>query len=136
MGRFGVLRPRRLGTATVEFAVCVPVMMILVLGAIETSDMIFLRQVLKTAAYEGARTATAPGQVAAAGITAATQVLTQRGIQSAAVTVSPSVVSTTATGTSVTVTVTAPMASNSCTNPIIIRPSLGNMTVTVNMIRQ
>jgi Flp pilus assembly protein TadG len=111
-------------------------MMVLVLGAIETSDMIFLRQILKSAAYEGARTATAPGKTAAAGIAAANQVLTQRGVISGTASCSPAVTVSTATGTSVTFTVTAPMASNCCVAPVVIASSLGNMTVTVTMIRQ
>jgi hypothetical protein len=112
-------------------------MMVLVLGAIETSDMIFLRQILKTAAYEGARVATAPGKTAAAGIAAARQVLTQRGVKQGDAAVSPSALdATTATGTVVTVTVTAPMGSNACVNPVIIRGALGTMTVYVTMIRQ
>lgn len=43
--------------AAVEFAVCLPVILILVFGAIEASSFIFLKQSLHVAAYEGARLA-------------------------------------------------------------------------------
>ncbi len=55
-------RPRRdarrsRGLAVVELAVCLPVIVILILGAIEACTMIFLKQSLHIAAYEGARVA-------------------------------------------------------------------------------
>ena len=47
----------RRGVAAVEFAVCLPVIVLLVFGAIEASSFIFLKQSLNVAAYEGAREA-------------------------------------------------------------------------------
>lgn len=47
----------RRGAATVELAICLPFLVILVFGAIEASNMIFVKQAITAAAYEGARTA-------------------------------------------------------------------------------
>ena len=48
-------RGERRGVAAVEFAVCLPVIILLVFGAIEASSFIFLKQSLNVAAYEGIR---------------------------------------------------------------------------------
>lgn len=61
-------RPRsqsRRGVAATEFAVCLPVLMLLLLGAIECCSMIFLKQALSVAAYEAAHTALLPDATAA-----------------------------------------------------------------------
>lgn len=50
-------REGRRGVAAVEFAVCLPMIVLLVFGAIEASSFIFLKQSLAVAAYEGAREA-------------------------------------------------------------------------------
>jgi len=54
------MRPNRRGAAAVEFAVCLPLLMLIVLGAIETTHGIFLKQALSAAAYEGMRVAIEP----------------------------------------------------------------------------
>ncbi|QEG00296.1 TadE-like protein [Stieleria maiorica] len=45
----------------IEFAVCLPVFLLITMGTIETCRMIYLRQSLKIAAYECARLAVVPG---------------------------------------------------------------------------
>ncbi|PAY20917.1 pilus assembly protein TadE [Rhodopirellula sp. SM50] len=44
----------------IEFAVCLPVFLLIAMGTIETCRMIYLRQSLKVAAYECARLAIVP----------------------------------------------------------------------------
>jgi Flp pilus assembly protein TadG len=128
--------PRK-GSAVVELAVCLAVLLILAMGTMETTDLIFLKQRLKTAAYEGARTATAPGQTAATALAAANSVLQQRKINSGSATINPANVSqSTATGTTVTVTVSAPFSSNSYMKPYVLGGAVTNVTVSVTMIRQ
>lgn len=119
-----------------ELAVAVPVMMIVALGTMETTDVIFLRERLVTAAFEAARTATGPGQTSAAGIAAGMAILTARGVNDGEITISPTVKSTTATGTEVAVTATAPFAGNSCIKPFVLRGFVTSVSVTIKMVRQ
>lgn len=126
----------RKGSATVELAVCLPVIMILTFGAIEATSLISFRQRLLTAAYEAARTTSGPGQTSVAGITAGSNILTARGITGGAVTLSPgSVTAATPAGTEIAATVTAPFAANSWMRPFILN-GIDDVTVTVNMVRQ
>lgn len=126
----------RKGAAAVELAICLPMMVILTLGTLEATDLVFLRQRLVSAAFEAARTTTAPGATSAAGIAAGTTVLTQRGITGGSVTVSPTVTSKTATGTEVTATVVAPFPVNCYMSPFILGLTVDSVTATVTMIRQ
>jgi Flp pilus assembly protein TadG len=127
---------RRKGTAAVELAVCLPMMLILTFGAMEVTDVIYLKQIMKSAAFEGARTATAPGQTSAAGTASASAVLQARGINSGTVTVTPTVTASTATGTQVIVTVTAPIGSNSYMKPFVLGTKVTTISGSVTMIRQ
>lgn len=52
----------RRGAAAVEFAVCLPLLILLVFGSIEASSMIFLKQTLNVAAYEATREAVRRGR--------------------------------------------------------------------------
>lgn len=45
---------KRLGSAVVELAICLPIVMGLVWGTIELSNSIFLKQTITSAAHEGA----------------------------------------------------------------------------------
>ncbi|MFY7877734.1 MAG: TadE/TadG family type IV pilus assembly protein, partial [Pirellula sp.] len=51
----------RNGAALIEFAVCLPVLMIMILGSMEASSAIFVKQALTTSAYEGIREAMRTG---------------------------------------------------------------------------
>ena len=101
------------GVAAVEFAVCLPVIVLLVIGTMEACSMIFLKQSLSVAAYEGARTAIIPGVTTAQVRTACEQVLDDRHIEGGLVTISPSNVDALNPGDFVDVTVSAPSSANS-----------------------
>ncbi len=58
-------RALRRGIAAAELAVCLPLLVLLTLAMIETCSMIFLKQSLAVAAYEGAHTAVAAGATTA-----------------------------------------------------------------------
>ncbi len=45
----------RQGTATVELAICLPVLVILTVGTMDVCSMLFLKETVTMAAYEGAR---------------------------------------------------------------------------------
>jgi Flp pilus assembly protein TadG len=127
----------RKGTATVELAFSLPMIVLLVFGTIETTSLISFRQRLLTAAFEAARTTSAPLHTSTSGIAAGKAILDARGVNGATITVSPDpVTSKTPTGTEIAATVTAPFASNACMQPIILRGVVTDVTVTVRMIRQ
>lgn len=106
-------RSKNRGVAAVEFAVCLPAIVLLFLGSIECADMIFLRQTLTVSAYEGVRKAiqfdATNGQVLAR----SDSILTSREIDGASIALNPSDVSTAPTGTRIEVTVSAPCSANS-----------------------
>lgn len=94
-----------------ETALLLPLMVLLAFGSIELSNMVFLKQTLAIAAYEGARAATKPGASATQADVRISEVLTARKVtrysvsytteKSAPLSVTPS----TQRGTLVTVTV-------------------------------
>ena len=73
-------RRDRSGIAAVEFAVCLPVIVLLVFGAIEASSFIFLKQSLNVACYEGVREAAKSGGTDADAETRAQAILNSRGV--------------------------------------------------------
>jgi hypothetical protein len=78
----------------------------------EACSMIYLKQSLSVAAYEGARTAIIGGATAAETSSRAQKVLSERRVNGGSVTISPADPSTVDVGQYVTVTVSAPGDSN------------------------
>ncbi len=114
----GSLKPRnrrsqRAGVAAAEFAVCLPVIVLIVLSTIEACTMVFLKQSLTIAAYEGARTALAQSATNADVVNTAEQVLTERNVNGGTVTLSPTNLTAIAPGQYLTVTASAPATGNS-----------------------
>ncbi len=106
-------RPRKRGAATVELAVCLPVLVLLVFGSIEASSFVFLKQSLQVAAYEGVREAVRSGQTANAATLRAQNILDSRQVRNASIRF-PSVSPDDATrGQQVVVEVSAPTSTNS-----------------------
>jgi Flp pilus assembly protein TadG len=103
----------RRGVAAAELAVCLPVVMLLVLATIEACSMIFLKQSLTAASYEGVRVALAPGSTAANVQTVCQQILKDRRIDGATVTIKPTDIAALNPGEFVDVTISAPCAANS-----------------------
>jgi Flp pilus assembly protein TadG len=104
-------RTRR-GVAATELAVCLPVIVLLVIGTVEACSMVFLKQSLSVAAYEGVRTAVAAKATTAQVEAACQQVLTDRKVQGGVVTITPKNFETLNQGEFVDVTVSAPCSSN------------------------
>ncbi len=71
---------QRGGVAAVEFAVCLPMIVLLVFGSIEASSFIFLKQSLSVAAYEGAREAALNKSTGSKAIDRATNILNSRNV--------------------------------------------------------
>ncbi|MFM7056898.1 MAG: TadE/TadG family type IV pilus assembly protein [Planctomycetota bacterium] len=102
---------QRLGAATVETAVCLPFLLVMVFSSVELSGAVFLKHSVNLAAYEGARTVTRPGDNAATAASRVGQILASRRVSSYTYSCNPPVTSTTPRGTPVEVTVTAPAGS-------------------------
>ena len=98
----------RLGAATVEFAVVVPVFFLLVFGMIEFGRMVMVQQVITNASREGARQAVLDGATTTEVTNAVKSYLTSGSITGATITVSPNPPSNAAFGDPVTVTVSIP----------------------------
>jgi len=114
--RTAAFRRRRAGLASSELAVCLPVIILMVFGMIESCTMIFLQQSLTISAYEGARKAIDHDGSNAVVLAAAEQVLQDRNIECFQVEISPADVSQVDPGTYITITVSADCDDNSCMN--------------------
>lgn len=104
---------RRRGFSTVEFAVCLPVMFLLIFGAIEASSFIFLKQSLHVAAYEGARSAMRTGVCNDNVYESVCNILDSRNVKEFVVSFPNGNVSDAETGDEIVIEVTAPTAANS-----------------------
>src|ERR1700755_771469 len=79
----------RRGVAAAELAVCLPVVVLIVMATIESCSALFLKQSLTGAAYEGVRTAIEKGSTSATVQARCDQILADRRIQGAQVTMNP-----------------------------------------------
>lgn len=105
-------RHSRNGAAVVEFAVCLPVIMLIVLGSIEAASMLFLKQTLVQASYEGAKIAISDRSQT--DVEEAIQAVgAGRNIQDLLIEFTPSVLADATPGDVVTIRVSAPGDSNS-----------------------
>ncbi|MCG8448620.1 MAG: pilus assembly protein [Pirellulales bacterium] len=114
-------RRNRRAIAAAEFAVCLPVIVLLVLGMIESCTMIFLKQSLTVAAYEGVRTALEENAVSADVRRTSQQVLSERRVRGGATTVSPGNLPSLPVGQYITVTASAPADRNSVVPSVFFR---------------
>lgn len=96
-----------------EFAVCLPILLVLIIGTIEACSMIYLKQSLSIAAYEGVRASIRASATSADVTAACTQILDDRNVQGANITVTPSSFQSKPVGTWITVRVDATGANNS-----------------------
>ena len=103
----------RKGAAVVEFAVCLPLIVLIVFGGIEASSMLFLRQTLVQASYEGVKTAVKVDGTAADATASATAVCNGRNLRDFRVVVNPSNLASLNRGEVIEITVTAPGDTNS-----------------------
>lgn len=125
----GHLRRNKRGAAVVEFAIVLPVFLLILMGSIETCSMIFLQQSLEMAAYEGARVAIVPTTTTLNVESAANQILTPRHTQKSSISITPSDFQSAPYGTFIRVSVSVPCDSNS----IIASRFYSSRTLTVNV---
>lgn len=127
-------RPQRQGVAATELAVCLPIVVLLVLATIEACSMVFLKQSLSVAAYEGARTAIATNTDAADVRAKCDQILRDRRINRGRVTIEPRNFDRVGPGVFVDVTVSAPCDRNSILPGMFYRGR--EMSATVSMMTE
>lgn len=108
---------QRKGAAVVEFAIVLPVFVLIVLGTIESVSMIFVQQGIKIAAYEATRVALVNGTTNGEVQATADQILSDRGITSATMTVNPSNFQGSAYGTPITISIDVNCDDNSIVAP-------------------
>ncbi len=104
----------RQGTATVELAVCLPMLVVLVFGSIQACDLIFLKHTVTAAAYEGSLELVRPDSTIEKVRTRVDQVLGLSGVTNYSVSIRPDGVNLaeTTAGTPITVVVSANVKSN------------------------
>ena len=111
-------QPGRRGAATVEAAVCLPVILLLLFGSMEAANAVFLKQTATMAAYEGAATGSHPNGTSASVRERCRAVLEARNISQFRVDVNPpSLSEQTPIGTPLYVRVTIP-ASEAAMGPL------------------
>jgi Flp pilus assembly protein TadG len=128
--RFHAKTTARCGAAVVEFAVCLPLIMLLILGSIEASSSIALKHGLTTAAYEGIREAVKSASTAQDARDRAQAIIDARRIRGSTITFIPSDLSTARRGERVAVEVAAPLKQNS---PFIGKV-IANRTATARVV--
>jgi Flp pilus assembly protein TadG len=106
------VRRARRGVAAAELAVCLPVVVLLVIATIEACSMVFLKQSLSVAAYEGVRTAITANATETNVRAACNQILSDRRIDGGTVTIRPRNIGALKPGDFVDVTVSAPCGRN------------------------
>lgn len=104
---------RRGGTAVIELAVCLPVIILLVFGSIEAASFIFLKQSLSAAAYEAAREAIRNTSNNTISEARATNVLDARSVKDYTISFPNGESGTAIRGSEIVVLVTAPTQANS-----------------------
>lgn len=118
-------QPHRRGAATVELALCLPVLLTTGLALIEITNLVSVQARLQAAAYESARLATRPTTSSATAASSAQvqayckSLLTQLGINGATVTLTPSDLTAAPPQTIVTVAISAPWKQNSTTSFLV-----------------
>ena len=102
----------RRGIAVVELAVCLPVLVVVLLGSIEICNAIFLKQAATAAAYEGVKVATGSGGTKQVGESRANEILQARGLEGTGVVFEPADPLLWTRGTPIELTVSIPASNN------------------------
>jgi TadE-like protein len=124
----------RRAAAAAELAICLPLIVMLVMASIEACTMIFLDHGLTITSYEGVRVAINYDGTSADARARCDEIINQREIHGANVTINPANVSNVPRGQPVAVTVSAP-----CTANAIIPPWFyggRTLSVTTTMVKE
>ncbi len=110
MSRSTRKKDRRKGTATIELAVCLPLLVTIVFGSIQTCRWVHMRESLHVAAYEAGRAVTRQDVTAQEGERRAMELLRARGVENATVQFVPPKVDVLPSGTEIWISITAPIS--------------------------
>lgn len=127
-------RPARRAAAAAELAICLPLIISLALASIEACSMIFLDHSLTIASYEGVRVAINYDATNASVLARCNQIISNREVQGATISISPANVAGVERGTPIAITVTAP-----CNDNMIIPPWFyggRTLTSTTTMVKE
>lgn len=102
----------RAGVAACELAVCVPVIILLTFASIQASTMIFVKQALCVAGYEGVRLAIQGDVTNDDVIARCEEILENRQVVGATISFEPDDVSVVESGQPIAITVSAPSDGN------------------------
>lgn len=109
----------RIGAVTVEVAICLPILFLLLFGCLEIAGANMLKHATESAAYEGARIGILPGATQAGVETAVDSVLDSIGAKGSSVEILPSVI--TQETEEIEVIVSVPYEPNAFIAPFVIR---------------
>ena len=124
----------RSGVAAVEAAICFPLIILLMLGTLEITAGLYLRESLSVCSFEACRVGTRRGSTAADVEARALEVLADRGVTGANIVITPDGFGGLSALDPISVEISAPTAGNS----IFIFDNLANRTIfsTVTMVRE
>lgn len=132
-GEVDVKNARR-GTAAVELAVCLPMLVLLVLGSIEACSMIFLDHTLTVSSYEAARVAIQQGASNAEVFARSKEILTAHQVAKPSVVIEPTDVAAVPRGKPIRVSTSAPCDANSILPPWFFAGK--TLSATVTMVKE
>jgi Flp pilus assembly protein TadG len=125
---------RRRAIATVELALVLPVMLIIVFGTLEICQRLMIRQTAAVAAYETARLAARRTSTVIQAKARGEQIMTDRRIIGGEVEITPNQLALLPTGSEVQVTVRIPVAGNTTVNYLL--PTTGEIRIVTTMLRE
>jgi Flp pilus assembly protein TadG len=104
----------RRAAATVELAVCLPILVTVVFGSIQACNLIYLKQAVTTAAYEGTLELAKASATTASVRSRIEQILAARDVENATIQLIPTgqEIANLTPGNQVSIRVSAPTASN------------------------
>ncbi len=124
----------RRAAATVELALVLPVMMIIVFGTLEVCQRMLLRQTAAVAAYETARLAARRTTTIPQALARGQSILTDRNVVGGVIEINPTPLATLATGGELQVTVRIPVSGNTTVNYVL--PTTGEVAIVTTMLRE
>jgi Flp pilus assembly protein TadG len=113
-------RQQRRGAATVELAICLPLFVIVVMGTVQSCELIHLSESLCVAAYEAARLAAKGETNRQQAIDQAEAILSSRGILNSTVQIEPDDLTSIGLGEPVTVTTSVLVSDQTWLPPLLV----------------